>query len=54
MTDLEVEQIERALERAVDRLDRALMTTDMTQQEYDARMAALYNKVDNAYARRHQ
>lgn len=40
------DSIEISLERAVDRLDKRFMNSDMTQEQYDIELKALYDKAD--------
>jgi hypothetical protein len=44
------EQIERAVERATDRLDARLMNGTLTQAEYDAAIKELSDWADKAYS----
>jgi hypothetical protein len=43
------EQIERAVERATDRLDAGLMNGTLAQAEYDAAIKSLSDWADKAY-----
>ena len=40
------DSIEISLERAVDRLDKRFMNSDMTQEQYNIELKALYDKAD--------
>jgi hypothetical protein len=40
------DSIEISLERAVDRLDKRFMNSEMTQEQYDIELEALYDKAD--------
>ncbi len=40
------DSIEISLERAVDRLDKRFMNGDMTQEQYNIELKALYDKAD--------
>jgi len=44
------DQIERAVERKVDRLDALFMTTDLTQAEYDAAQKEVQAWADREYS----
>lgn len=44
------EQIERMVQRRTDAIDRRFMAGKLTQEEYDAEMAALSVEADRLYA----
>lgn len=46
------DQIERAVERKVDSLDRMFMSTDMTQDAYDKAMKDIHAWAEAQYAKR--